>query len=511
MPQWADWNIDSRLDLVHAIVDGHTLRIDQFHWNTWDKAVFQGHFYSDKAPGTAFLGTVVYAGYALARRAPLSSSLISALERNNAWRVPIALGRSDTQNAPAAKGRVLGGCQRGGAANVQYIPWGNRLVPPMRDWALSKYVVTIGVDAFLSALFAAFLYWFLAVLGIGPRSRLAATLLYALGTTALPYSSNFYSHQLSAALLFGAFAFLVLWSRGWNRRWLIPAAGFFLGFAFLTEYTVAVIIALVGLYGLWLLRGDRGGTLSFVAASAVPLMALFAYNYACFGNPLDTGYTHDFCWSPAQSAGIAGFTSPQLGPLFDLTFGSFRGLFYLSPFLLLTLPGAFLMARKGLAREAALCLTVSISFILVLSAYWGWNGGRVDGPRYLVPIIPFLAFPAAFFIDRAGSSMLNRAIVAVTGAWSLAAMWIIFLGGPTFPISWLRDPIQQFSLPALRRGDITSNAGLFFGLSGWASLVPLLIALLVGCSAWWAWSRMPSASEPPMARLAAAGSSDRDS
>src|SRR5207302_110222 len=115
-----------------------------------------------------------------------------------AWNVPIALGKSDTQNAPAAKGRVLGGCQRSGVAgNVQYIPWGNRLVPPVRDWALSKYLITIGTAGLISALFAAFFYWFLAVLGVGLVGRLAITLLYALGTTALPYSSNFYSHQIA--------------------------------------------------------------------------------------------------------------------------------------------------------------------------------------------------------------------------------------------------------------------------------------------------------------------------
>src|SRR5947209_7071706 len=70
MPQWADWNIDSRLDLVHAIVDRHTLSIDGFHYNTWDKAVYKGHFYSDKAPGTAMLGVPVYALFVAAHRVP---------------------------------------------------------------------------------------------------------------------------------------------------------------------------------------------------------------------------------------------------------------------------------------------------------------------------------------------------------------------------------------------------------------------------------------------------------
>src|SRR5579885_1657854 len=49
------WNQNSRFDLLRAIVEQHTLRIDAYHENTQDKAHFQGHYYSDKAPGLVFL------------------------------------------------------------------------------------------------------------------------------------------------------------------------------------------------------------------------------------------------------------------------------------------------------------------------------------------------------------------------------------------------------------------------------------------------------------------------
>src|SRR5271169_4349145 len=51
----AGWNQNSRLDLVRAIVEQGTLRIDAFHQNTGDKALVNGHYYSDKAPGLALL------------------------------------------------------------------------------------------------------------------------------------------------------------------------------------------------------------------------------------------------------------------------------------------------------------------------------------------------------------------------------------------------------------------------------------------------------------------------
>lgn len=492
MPQWADWNIDSRLDLVHAIVDDHSLSIDRYHQNTWDKAKDHGHYYSDKAPGTAILGVPVYAAFVAAHNVPLLGAGIMSLERNGAWDTAIALGKSDTQAQPAKKGRDLGGCQRFGIAhNVQIIPWGNRLYPPMRDWALSKYVVTVGVVGILAALFAAFFFWFLGFFALGGLTRWLTTGVYAVGSTALPYSSNFYSHQLSAAFLFTAFALFYLLRSGRGRAWLAPAAGFLLGLALFTEYTVALIILVVGLYAIWVLRRRPGALAATVVAGAVPVAALAIYNLAVFGSPIDAGYSHDYCWSAAQAAGFQGFTYPHLGPLFDLTLGPFRGLFFASPFLLLAAPGLCWMARRGLRAETATCAVVGVLFILALSAYWGWNGGRVDGPRYLVPVIPFLAFPAAFAVEAGLRLWATRVFIYLLGAQSIAITWALLLGGDTFPMSWLRNPLVDWSLPALARNDITSNAGNFLGLSGWQSLIPLVLLLALIAS--WPAGRAPEA------------------
>jgi hypothetical protein len=53
------WNQNSRFDLLRAIVERHTLQIDAYHENTQDKAHFQGHYYSDKAPGLVFLAVPI--------------------------------------------------------------------------------------------------------------------------------------------------------------------------------------------------------------------------------------------------------------------------------------------------------------------------------------------------------------------------------------------------------------------------------------------------------------------
>src|SRR3954468_11809784 len=59
------WNQNSRFDLLRSIVERHTIQIDAYHENTQDKAHFQGHYYSDKAPGLVFLAVP----FAIASRA----------------------------------------------------------------------------------------------------------------------------------------------------------------------------------------------------------------------------------------------------------------------------------------------------------------------------------------------------------------------------------------------------------------------------------------------------------
>ena len=54
------WNEFSRYDLVRALVEQGTTQIDSYQDNTGDKAFYAGHWYSDKAPGTALLGVPVY-------------------------------------------------------------------------------------------------------------------------------------------------------------------------------------------------------------------------------------------------------------------------------------------------------------------------------------------------------------------------------------------------------------------------------------------------------------------
>src|SRR5207249_4759356 len=76
------WNENSRFDLTRAIVEHHTLRIDAYHQNTGDKAFFDGHYYSDKAPGLSLAAVLVWEAASetlrLAGKDPASERSVSA-------------------------------------------------------------------------------------------------------------------------------------------------------------------------------------------------------------------------------------------------------------------------------------------------------------------------------------------------------------------------------------------------------------------------------------------------
>ena len=88
-PRWADPNQNSRLDMVVAVVDDGTFQIDRYVSNTVDYAHVGEHYYSDKAPGAAFLGIPVYWGVRLILDLPWVSNITENLANNQAFKATL--------------------------------------------------------------------------------------------------------------------------------------------------------------------------------------------------------------------------------------------------------------------------------------------------------------------------------------------------------------------------------------------------------------------------------------
>jgi hypothetical protein len=472
LPRWADWNQNSRLNLVLAIVDDGTLAIDRYVANTGDYAKFNGHYYSDKAPGLSFLAVPVY----IAARPVLQAGPVQqAIDR---------LARSAAFNETVSE-------------------VGTGLLREKIYVALVLTVVTFATVAVPGALLGVLLFRLLAIFGLQAGQRAGLALVYGLATPAFPYSGAFYAHQLVAALLFGAFylAFLI------GRRQISPAwsllAGFLLGYALISEYPAALIIAAVGLYLLAALP-DKRWVVGAALAGAPPLALMMAYNHAIFGTVMPVGYKYSELWQAEHQTGFMSLSSPSAEALWGVTFGGMRGVFFLAPVLLLAVVGMAVWWRSGKHRlELGVCAWSAVSFILFNGSSAMWWGGYAVGPRYVVPMLPFLAMGLGAFAARWPGRWWARALALTLGAWSLAVVWAETIGGQSFP-QFQPNPLLTFSMPALLAGDIARNLGMALDLIGWVSLLPLVGAIGVGLFLLARWSApqpeesaRPPVTEPP--------------
>lgn len=446
LPRRVDWNQNGRIDLVFALVDQGRLEIDDYVGNTGDYAHFGGHYYSDKAPGTAFLGVPFYWLFRILANAPAIGPLLQRL----------AAGAAP---GPASPQELAG-----------LFPWRGY-------FALALYAVTLGAVSIPSTILGILLYRLARQWGAGMADAALLTVVYGLGTMAFPYGAALYGHMLAAACLFGAFYILQgLPARG-VRAFPLFAAGFLLGWSIITEYPVALGVAAIGLYAIFTLRRWQP-ILWILAGGAVPILLLAGYDYATFGTLLPVGYAYSELWVEEHSTGFMSLTAPSFARLWGITFSPYRGLFFLSPALLGLFPGLAVWWREKTRRpEWWAVVAVIVLFLLFNASSVMWWGGFAVGPRYIASAMPFIALPIAFWLKKGG---WRRILFGILGLLSIAQVWVQTIASVKFyPPEMYRFPTIEFALPALQRGEIALNLGMALGLQGLTSLAPLLFILAV--------------------------------
>jgi hypothetical protein len=450
LPRWADWNQNSRLNLVLAIVDDDTVSIDRYLANTGDYALYNGRAYTDKPPGLSLLALPGYMALSPVLRLPAVEERLSVLGRGAAFEATL---REEGTGLRLDKVRV----------------------------ALAQYLLTLLAVATPAATLGALFYLALGRLNVAPAPAALGAIAYGLATPAATYGGNFYAHQMAAALLFGAF--FVAWPRpdGDGRPAFAQGllCGLLLGWAVISEYPVALPAAVIVIYALrrrgwrWIAPLGLGG--------ALPIVLLMVYDLAAFGTPLPVGYAYSALWQEQHHSGFMSITYPQLEAFWGLSFSGFRGLFVRAPWLLLAAPGLVLWWRTGDHRAewwAALMATVSLFLFYGSSRMW-WSGFSA-GPRYIVPLLPFLALPAARLIGRLWQWPWARAAAISAVILSAVLVWVEGTAGQSFPYDSIRNTWTGYVLPAWLADDIARNLGMALGLQGALSLAPLAIMVLSG-------------------------------
>jgi hypothetical protein len=411
------WNQNSRLDALHAIVIKGKLAIDDYHVNTGDKAIFDGHFYSDKAPGI----------------------------------IPLAL--------PAFVFSLFVTESRG-------LP-----IDSPQGWVLSAWITTVGTAGVLAALGGVATFALLAA-HLKRRDAFLVSLFLFLGTITFPYATMLFSHAAVIGLIAIA-QWAVCASPGtatdrvktFALRDIL--AGVCLGFAIASEYPA--VIAAGGIL-LLVSRVSSARMLRIIAGAAPPLLLIPLYNFATTGHLLTLAYSNHFSF-PVLHKVFLGFGIPTYAGFVGQLFGEYRGLFFWSPFLLLAFLGWFdrrLSLRVRLVSAGALFLTV-----LCISAFPEWDGGGAIGPRYIAACIPLLALPVAWGFQR------FPRLGILLGSLSVLLMFLATAVDP-MPVSTEYHPFTNLYLKTFPSNIAGAwNLGGRMGLFGLMSLLPLLIIVTV--------------------------------
>jgi 4-amino-4-deoxy-L-arabinose transferase-like glycosyltransferase len=306
-------------------------------------------------------------------------------------------------------------------------------------------------------------------------------LVYGLATIAFPYSNVLYQHQMAA---FGAFVgFYLLWRviyENASLRWLW-AVGVLFSLTVITEYPVVPALAILFIWAA--VKMQNRVALWRVVIAAIPLGLVFAaYNYLTFHTPIPAGYEYSTNWQDVHQIGFMSLTAPSLKTFLELTISTYRGLFFLSPALLLSIPGFVFMWRESKYKAETIVLALICAFFFLYNSSSAmWAGGDTVGPRYLTPMVPFMALPIAFAFNRWLKSRAGMLIIALLIVLSMFNVWVQTIGGQAFPPyyteggSAVRNPLIDYSLPLVLRGNIARNYGQIIGLRGFLSLIPLLV------------------------------------
>jgi hypothetical protein len=217
------------------------------------------------------------------------------------------------------------------------------------------------------------------------------------------------------------------------------------------------------------------------------------YNKNIFGGWLSLGYSNSELWIEQHHTGFMSLMMPSLAAAWGITFGALRGLFVLSPILLVAFPGFWLWWKAGEHRaEFFVAAASTLSIFLFNSSSIMWWGGFSIGPRYLLPMMPFMALPIIFVFREWLGRTWARALIAVLSLWSLVATWGLTLAEQAFPSDTIRNPLVEYALPNWLAGNIARNLGTILGFKGISSLLPLLVALALISLGWWLSRRITS-------------------
>ena len=268
------------------------------------------------------------------------------------------------------------------------------------------------VNPVITALSAIILYWICRELGLSKKKSCAVSLVFGLASPAAVYAKFDFAQPLAS--LFLVLTFLLLLRSYKYNRLNLGLAGFCMGIAVLTrpELTILTPILIVSVY--FIPKTERIPDkylyiqkLKNLSVFMLPLLALFLLNqwinFLKFGSWSGTGYDLSTLMNFDGKHILIAFLGNLISPG--------KGILIFFPLSILTVAGARKLFELNVWFASLLSFSIVGIFLFYLT-WLHWGGGISWGPRFLIPIIPYLCLLAFLAIpDQTDRRYQNYVLV----------------------------------------------------------------------------------------------------
>ena len=294
---------------------------------------------------------------------------------------------------------------------------------------------------------------------------LAGALIYGLGTTAFVYSGVAYHDSLAAGYLAIAFYFALLLARrrvtGRIEKLLAVACGLLLGLTITTSMLPFFMACVVSLYVVWLRQWKFTGLM--VLGGVVGIAPLLWFNSVSFGNPFLSSYMAGGYPESMLRLNLSNSVAKVRLYVSEITL--YVPVVWLGILGLVFFPRHF---RREQIVMAALMMAQTLQVLNIES-----HGGCHFGPRFLLPIMPFMS------VSLGGFSYLRARLmqpVIVIATLVLGAISIFISATGTLYTAMYCDVGRYGLWPALENLRLLTLND--FPLAAWLAL-PLLVSVIL--------------------------------
>lgn len=296
------------------------------------------------------------------------------------------------------------------------------------------YLFSSVLNPIITAFSAVILYMLCLRLGFSQKKAAAAALVFALASPAAAYAKFDFAQPLASLFLLLTFLFLLKARDNGTLNLVVAGVSFGIAILVRPELLIFTPILLLAVFFLWSQPGAKpiptfthqiknllGFTLPVIVFSLINQYI----NYLRFGSWFSVGYSpsSDFSFDPKifATALIGNLISPGRGiiiffPLSVLSWIGLRKLFHID-------------------RWMAWVLTSFIfGSLLLYSAWKDWGAGISWGPRFFIPILPYLTLLAFLGFDalekwpKSSRAALFITFIILGGIIALKGLLFNFLG-----------------------------------------------------------------------------------